>query len=252
MLPTTNAPTRCAVKPCRVRLTSTLLYRITTNFYPACQRDETEKRLSALGIGRIYLPSFSLNKPGGPHVPILAPPPEILKKRKRVIVLVNDTLQDPGVLAYRQLQRELGINGGSVVNFVKELIKQSDINNTANQDNAIFKDGYELKDDAETPALVVLNTSQLLYSHKYNEAKTLRSWSAMPRKSMAHDMVRIHEEENRVPGHRNAKEHIKTVFHEILCDSNRVAPNAEVYVIAIEDGTDNLLSVLSEDCTYNE
>ncbi|CAO2657748.1 Nn.00g038740.m01.CDS01 [Neocucurbitaria sp. VM-36] len=211
-----------------------------------CQREESEKRLSALGLTRVYLPEFSATKPVGPHVAILAPQPEILKTRKRVVVIVNDALQDLGILSYRQLQRELGVNGGSIVNFMKEMIKRSAADNTAQDLKDIFDDGYAIKDDNGTPALVVMNTGQLLYSHKYNNGMTMRSWSAMPRKSVAHDMIRIHEEENRVKGHRSPREHVKSVFDEVLCNADRVASDAEVYIIAIEDGIENVLNVLSE------
>lgn len=205
-------------------------------------------RLSYLGLNCVHLPKFATDKPNGPHVPILAPAPETLKTRKRVIVLVNDTVQDLGILAYRQLQRELGINGGSVVNFVKEIIKRSSTDNAAEKDADIFKDGYKLEDDSTTPALIIMNTGQLLYSHKYDQAMTMRSWSAMPRKSIAHDMIRIDEEENHVAGHRTAKEHVKTVFDQVICNPERVAADAEVYVIAIEDGSENILKLLAEDC----
>ncbi|CAN9265758.1 unnamed protein product [Alternaria alternata] len=211
-----------------------------------CQRKEVEQRLSYLGLNCIHLPDFAMTKPNGPHVPILAPLPEVLKTRKRIIVLVNDTMQDLGILAYRQLQRELGVNGGSVVNFVKEMIKRSSADNDAEKDASIFRDGYVLEDKATTPALIVLNTGQLLYSHKYDRAMTLRSWSAMPRKSVAHDMIRIHDEENRVPGHRDAKDHVTTVFDQVICNPDRVSADAEVYVIAIEDGTESVFKLLTD------
>jgi hypothetical protein len=210
-----------------------------------------EKRLSALGINRIYLPDFTTTKPNAPHVPILSPSPEILKTRKRIIVLVNDAIhQDIGILAYRQLQRELGLNGASVIDFVKELIKRSATGDTAEKYENIFDDGSKVEDENDTPALVVLNTAQLLYSHKYNKTMTMSSWSAMPRKSVAHAMIRIHEE-NRVPGHRNPKDHVKWVFDNVICNPDRVAPNAEVYVVAIEGGTEIILNILEEDCMHN-
>jgi hypothetical protein len=184
-------------------------------------------------------------------VPILAPAPEILKTRKRIVVLINDAIQDLGILAYRQMQRELGLNGASMVNFVKELVRRSATGDDAKKYQNIFEDGFKLATDDDTPALVVLNTAQLLYSHKHNKALTMRSWSAMPRKSIAHDMIRIHNVENRVPGHRNPQEHIKSVFDHVLCNPDRVAPDAELYIIAIEDGTENILKVLEEDCTYS-
>ncbi|KAF2856463.1 hypothetical protein T440DRAFT_411346 [Plenodomus tracheiphilus IPT5] len=210
-------------------------------------REESERRLQSLGIERVYLPGFTSTKLDGPHIPILSPPPCILKTRKRIIVIVNDALQDLGILAYRQLQRELGINGGSVVNFVKEIIKRSHVDHSTEQHDEIFADGFKLENDENVPALVVLNTGQLLYSHKFNQAMTMRSWSALPRKSVTHDMIRIHEEENRVHGHRTPKEHVKTVFDEVLCNPAHVAPDAEVYVIAIEDGTTSVISVLTDD-----
>ncbi|KAH7405657.1 Arb2 domain-containing protein [Phaeosphaeria sp. MPI-PUGE-AT-0046c] len=211
-----------------------------------CSRQETEKRLSKLGINRIYLPDFITKKPDGPHVPILSPSPDILKTRKRIVVLVNDATQDLGILAYRQLQRDLGLNGATVVNFVKKLVKRSAASDRATKYDNIFDDGFSL-DHNDTPALLVLNTGQLLYSHKHNKAMTMRSWSAMPRRSVAHDMIRIHEEENRVHGHQDPKEHVKSVFDSVLCNSDRVAPDAEIYVIAIEGGTEYILQLLGED-----
>ena len=100
----------------------------------------------------------------------------------------------------------------------------------------------------EAPGLIVMNTGQLLYSHRYNRAMTMRSWYAMPRKSIAHDAIRIHDQENYVEGHRNATEHIKSVFDQLLCDPNRVAPDAEVYIIAIEGGAEKTLEVFKHDC----
>lgn len=182
-------------------------------------------------------------------MPILAPSPEILKTRKRIVVLVNDSTQDLGILAYRQLQRDLGVNGATTVNFVKELVKRSATGDSAKEYETILNDGCSLKSPDDTPALVVLNTGQLLYSHKHNKAMTMRSWASMPRKSVSHDMIRIHEEENRVQGHRNPKEHVRSVFDSVLCNSERVAPDAEIYVIAIEGGTEYILQLLGEDCT---
>jgi hypothetical protein len=224
---------------------------VVANAPRACSRAEVTKRLSKLGIGNLYLPQLTTTKPSGPHVPILAPPSAILKTRKRVIVIVNDATQDLGILAYRQLQRELGVNGGSVVNFAKEMIKRSALadNVTVSRLTAtIFDDGTKVKDDSEIPGLVVMNTGQLLYSHKYNRAMTTRSWYALPRKSITHDYIRIHDQENYVEGHRNPTEHIKSVFDKILRNSDYVAPDAEVYVIAIEGGADNILDVFKEDC----
>ncbi|KAJ8109211.1 hypothetical protein OPT61_g7628 [Boeremia exigua] len=215
----------------------------------ACSRVEVIERLSKLGVKQLYFPQLSTTKPNGPHVPILAPSLDVLKTRKRIVVIVNDTLQDLGILAYRQLQRELGLNGGSVINFAKEMVKRSVLNNdkdAVETNPEIFEDGAGVRNDHEAPGLVVLNTGQLLYSHKFNRAMTTRSWTALPRKSIAHDHIKIHEE-NYVEGHRNPAQHIKSVFDHLLCNPDRVSPEAEVYVIAIEGGASHVMDLFKAD-----
>ncbi|KAF1934308.1 uncharacterized protein M421DRAFT_50396 [Didymella exigua CBS 183.55] len=216
----------------------------------ACSRAEVLERLSKLGIKQLYFPHFTTTKPDGPHIPTLAPPLDILKRRKRIVVIINDTLQDLGILAYRQLQRELGLNGGSVVNFAKELVQRAGVAGEEQSQEAtsgLFDDGASIEEVNEIPGLIVMNTGQLLYSHKYNKAMTMRSWYALPRRSIAHDHVRIHDQENHVEGHRNATEHIKSVFDQLLCDPSRVVPDAEVYIVAIEGGADKILELFKND-----
>ncbi|KAF2021590.1 hypothetical protein BU24DRAFT_23349 [Aaosphaeria arxii CBS 175.79] len=208
-----------------------------------CQRNEVDQRLRALGVERLYLPQLTNIKPDEPHVPILAPPIHVLNNRKRLIVIINDSLQDLGILAYRQLQRDLGINGGSVVNFTKELIKRS---RQTDDSCEIFADGASVDDESSVPGLIVMNCGQLVYSHMHKQTMTLRSWSALPRKSLCHDQILIHPEYNRVEGHRTAKEHIKWVFDHVINNKDMVNADTEVYVIAIENGAENLLEILND------
>ncbi|KAL5425913.1 hypothetical protein PMIN05_011823 [Paraphaeosphaeria minitans] len=237
-----------------------------------CQRREVMSRLSALGLKQLYLPTLTSNKPKGPHVPILAPVASVLKTRKRIIVIINDdTYQDLGILAYRELQREGGVNTGSVINFAKGkqatrhkwigsiaasglnsfsfvgLVNRAQANTDISLGEKLAKDGARIEKDEHIPGLIVLNAGQLLYSHKLNKALSNRSWTALTRKSITHDPVQIHEVENRVEGHRTAAEHIKTVFDTVIKNPNFVHPEAEVYVIAIENGVESLLEVLNKD-----
>lgn len=223
--------------------------QLGTNKIIECQRQEVLTRLAKIGIAPLYLDQSGSHatKPSGPHIPILCPPLDVLKTRKHVILIINDSLQDLGILAYRQLQRELGLNGGSVVNFAKEIVKRGKPDaETAD----LFNDKAGVADIAkDAPGLIVANTGQRYYSHKHNQAMTLRSWSAMPRKSVCHDEPKIDEVENTVPGHRDAKEHIKTIFKEIINNENVVSDHAAIYVIGIENGGQHLLEILDrEDC----
>ena len=66
-----------------------------------------------------------------------------------------------GILAYRQLQRDRGVNGGSVIDFAKEVIERSG----GADDKDIWQDGAGVTDKMEeTPGLIVMNCGQLLYS----------------------------------------------------------------------------------------
>jgi len=220
----------------------------------ACSRAEVIERMSKLGIRQLYFPQLVPTKPDGPHVPILAPPEAILKARKRIVVIVNDSLQDLGVLAYRLLQRELGLNGGSVVNFAKEMLKRSalfDGTEAPMTMQNIFEDGAGVEKDNEIPGLVVMNTGQLLYSHKHNRSMTIRSWCALPRKSIAHDHIRIDQQENYVEGHCSPIQHVKSVFDKLLCNPDFVSPDAEVYIVAIEGGANYLLDVFKADSKFS-
>jgi hypothetical protein len=219
----------------------------------ACVRKEVQERLYKLGVDPYYFPGMSATKPAGPHIPILAPPPGVLHVRKRVFIVVNDSSQDLGILSYSRLQRDLGVNGGSIVSLAKELVRlNSDNDRDDDSDFApeLRKVPSEIREKKKDliPGLIVMNTGQLLYSHKLNKAMTLRSWLVQRRRSIIHNPPQIHEQENRVEGHRTPAEHIKTVFDEVICNGERVDDNAEIYLIAIGDGLEHVLKVLEGDC----
>lgn len=268
-----------------------------------CIRKEVISRMAALGIPLFYLPRLTVVKPkSSPHIPILATPADILKTRKRVIVLINDNTQDLGILAYRVLSKELGIDGGSVVNFTKEIIRRSikltnalrpDSSGSSSSDDQSsitnpelhieakknlawhefeeYKkqhysksthDGEELTEetrksikiakelaeieDKNAPGLIILNPGQTYYSHRFNEAMTIVAWQAQPRKSLLHDPIKIDKDENTVEGNRNSAEHVKFVFENVINNPRFVAPDAEIYVIAIESGVADVVKLLNE------
>jgi hypothetical protein len=236
--------TKCTVRPCAVSISSGPDTRADT--LPECQREGVRERLAALGLGPLYLPTLTNVKPDVPHIPILAPAAEVLKTRKRIVVVINDDhYQDLGILAYRLLQREGGLNGGSIINFAKKLISRN--NPDADLEEKLSTDRAGVQDNEQIPGLIVMNTASLLYSHKFNKALVMRSWNSLPRQSIFHDPIMVHEE-NRVDGHRTQQEHVKSVFDSVIKNPEFVAPDAEVYVVAIENGSSNIVDILNEDC----
>lgn len=234
-------------------------------------RKELKKRMIKEGMQVWYLPQLRTRKPKEAHVPILTTPPEILRRCKRVIVVVNEDSQDLGVFAWRDVGGEPGLDGGSVLGIVKELNRRftnpvngswpvgqessSDSDDTltaevpsgCNEATQVAKDLKKIH-YPDAPGLIVLNPGQLRYSLKENRAMNTITWHDRPRKSALHPMSPVDEDWNTVPGHRNALQHIKWVFDRIATDSNWVSPKAEIYVVALNSGARHMLQLLDEEC----
>lgn len=180
-------------------------------------------------MSTLYLPQLSTKKPKEPHVPIFATPQAELKTKKCIVVVLNDHKQDLGVWDYRYLSTH-GIDAGSCVNLVKGL-----------------NNGVE---SSEAPGLILLNPGQLTYSHKYRRAMTLQSWQAMPRASLAHPATQEHPVYNSAEGNRNKAEHLAFIFERILKDSAWARQDAEIYIIGILNGGEEVLSYLNKNWDF--
>ncbi|KAF2803029.1 uncharacterized protein BDZ99DRAFT_454313 [Mytilinidion resinicola] len=209
-------------------------------------RAEIYSRLEALGIYRYYLPGFSKEPPPSseyqPHLPILATEADILKTRKRVIVIVNDSRQDLGILAYRLLHRSEGLDGGSVAKLVKEMVKRSTDEHTNKAAQLLAQPGDV--HDGGPPGIIVLNTGQQYFSYKRNEAMTITSWQALQQKTRIHGDISI-ADANKVPGNETPRDHIMYVFKHIIGRKEYVHPDAELYVVGIESGAKDLLMLMN-------
>lgn len=180
-----------------------------------------------------------------PHVAIYCTPLEELKKKHRVIVVINDEEQELGVFAYRLIfaanqhededkdeekhENEGGINAGSVAGFVASVVERCGA-----------------AGEEEVPGIVVLNPGELLYSHGQNRTVTRRAWWALPRPSMLHPATRVDERYNTIEGHRDPKEHITSVFDAIVTNRDIIAPGTEIYIVGNDGGAVALLELAIE------
>ncbi|KAF1809969.1 hypothetical protein P152DRAFT_144656 [Eremomyces bilateralis CBS 781.70] len=241
-----------------------------------CIRLEVERRLLGLCIRKLYMYPFDANKipsvekPDGPHVAIYATDPEKLRLKKRVLILVNDQLQDFGVLAYRILCGEGGINKGSVAGVVQELIRRSKqfyckkdgkskageifdetepdpIDSANGEKPGGTKTATAADEDDGIPGIVILNPGGRLYSFQMKENMSQQSWMARRRSSAVHPAHNIDEEYNLVEGHKTVQDHISSVFKQVVADPTFVANGAEVYVVGLYDGADILMDFLKEE-----
>ena len=111
-----------------------------------------------------------------------------------MIVYFGESTQDLGIFAHRIIGQE-SIDAGSALDFV----------------HAIQSRG----NSADT-AIVIANLGQLVWYRRGQRAMTIASWNALPRKTGVSNPMRIDPVKNHIPGNRNTKEHVKSIFEEVL------------------------------------
>jgi hypothetical protein len=155
-----------------------------------------------------------------------------LRQAKRIVVVFGGSTQDLGIWAYRSIGK-LSINGGSMVDFAKTVLKI---------------DGSELSENDEDTALVIANTGQLSYHWGSGIAVSHRTWFALPQQSAVHPPLKW-SLRNRIPQNANCQEHVKCVFEGILAARGQlVHEEAKIDVIAVSDGAQHATRYLAANC----
>ncbi|EJT70701.1 hypothetical protein GGTG_11724 [Gaeumannomyces tritici R3-111a-1] len=186
---------------------------------------EIHSRLEATGLAKLRLPIGA--GPEGAHVPIFAS--QDLSCRSRVVIVVGESIQDLGVLAYRMVSGPGGVGAGSLVNFAKALASP--------------------EGGAAPPGLVLANTGQLWWWPQGRRA--LNEWSrdAVPMPSAVH-YGHPTREENRVPGNHTPAQHVRYLFNEFL--PTALGEGAVVDVIGICDGADAVHKFLDQEDNWEK
>ena len=184
----------------------------------ACIRSELRARFEASGLSITRLP---LNAgPSDPHTPILTS--SNLATAKRVIVYFGEGMQDLGVFAHRIIGQE-SIASGSALDFIHAI--QSE------------------KDNAGT-AIVIANLGQLVWYRRGQRAMTIASWNALPRKTGVGNPMRLDAVKNHIPGNSSNKEHVKSVFEEVLGKLAKL--DAGIDVIGVGEGAEEAVKYLDQ------
>ncbi|KLU83116.1 hypothetical protein MAPG_02182 [Magnaporthiopsis poae ATCC 64411] len=206
-------------------------------FHEALEK-EIHTRLEATGLTKLRLPLGA--GPDDAHVPIFATPD--LSSRSRVVVVVGESVQDLGVLAYRVVGGAGGINTGSLVNFTKALLVSP--NDSSSNGCSGGVDG-----NAAPPGLVIANPGQLWWWPQGRRA--LNEWSreAVPMPSAVHWGYTTLEE-NRVPGNHDPAQHVQYLFNKYL--PTVLGDKAIVDVIGIGDGADAMHEFLDQEANWEK
>ncbi|EME39014.1 hypothetical protein DOTSEDRAFT_29195 [Dothistroma septosporum NZE10] len=212
---------------------------------------------SEFDIKQIYIDSdgeINTTKPSEAHVTLLATEVSKLRAKRDVIIVIGEAAagrQDAGIWAYRVLMNGGGIEQGSVVGLAKMVKDQAERKavrqevSKADYDEDLAASTAELgidRCDGSTPGMIILNPGQLLYSSIENKSMSQVTWDCRPRATARSPVYDISDEYNKVPGHREPRDHIAAAFDDII--PRLVDPRSRLYIITIGDSAEHTISTL--------
>jgi hypothetical protein len=118
-------------------------------------------------------------QPIEPHVSILVTELSKLREKRDIIVVVGESTQDCGIWAWRLVQREGGMEEGSLVGLAEKMAVRAGVD--------------------EVPGLVVLNPGQLLFSSALKNM-TMASWLSRRRPNAISEPYMISRKHNLARG----------------------------------------------------
>ncbi|KAI1760567.1 Arb2 domain-containing protein [Hypoxylon sp. FL1150] len=178
-------------------------------------KDEVHRRLEKLGMKKELLP-LGTTDPSQPHIPIFVSGD--LARKKRVVVIFGETMQDLGILAHRVAGGAGGVNKGSLVSVVAALQKQRTSST-----------------DPTSPGIILANMGELVWWPEGGRALSTMAFDAVPGKTAVHNGNLI-TKKNLVAGNEDPKKHIHYVFSEVI--PGLVSEDAGVDVVGVGDGAD--------------
>ncbi len=196
----------------------------------ACIRSNLSDRFTNAGlIVQRLSRSTPISSPFEPHIPILTT--TNLFTASRVLVYFGESCQDLGVLAYRTIGIS-SLASGSIINLISA-IRAREAPSSTNK--------------VEETAIVIANPGQLIWYRRGARAVTSVSWKMLPRKTATDPSMVIDEARNRVQGHKDKEEHLRSVMTFV---KGHINDGAKLEIIAAGDGVAAVVNFLDED--WNE
>lgn len=137
-------------------------------------------------------------------------------------------MQDLGIFAHRIIGQN-SIASGSALDFVHAI---------------------QSRESNAGTAIVIANLGQLVWYRRGQRAMTITSWNALPRKTGVSNPLRIDAVKNRVPGNGSTKEHVKSVFEEVLVKLAR--QDAMIDLIGLGEGAEEAVGYLDQNWKHWE
>lgn len=140
-----------------------------------------------------------------------------------MVVLFGEALQELGVLAHRVIGGQGGIDKGSVVSLVKDLL--------ADNDEGKDKDGEK---KSPSTGIILANTGERWWWPQGQRSLCHRDSLGVKMKSCVHNVGSFDPMVNLIPGSEDVEAHVKSIFERVLRDDEGfVNPEARVQAIAV-------------------
>ncbi|KAI8284946.1 hypothetical protein K4K59_007311 [Colletotrichum sp. SAR11_240] len=199
-----------------------------TNLVTEAIRDVVHERLENLGMSKTFLP---LGTPvTSPHVPIFTS--SNLSTASRVVVIFGEPCQDLGNVALRVANRSGGIDKGSMVSIVRELLKQR-----------------SSATDASPPGIILANAGELWWWPEGQKPLSPVSACAVPMASMVHHGRAHNPKVHAIPKNEHPLAHIEYVLNEAV--PAITAATASLDIIGIGLSADHIMKALDNPDTFD-
>ncbi|KAI8195803.1 hypothetical protein K4K49_007699 [Colletotrichum sp. SAR 10_70] len=199
-----------------------------TNLVTEAIRDVVHERLENLGMSKTLLP---LGTPAtSPHVPIFIS--ANLSTASRVVVIFGEPCQDLGNVALRVANRSGGIDKGSMVSIVRELLKQ--------RSSAI---------DASPPGIILANAGELWWWPEGQKPLSPVSACAVPMASMVHHGRAHNPKVHAIPKNEHPLAHIEYILNEAV--PAITAATASLDIIGVGLSADHIMKALDSHVTFD-
>ncbi|KAI1408523.1 Arb2 domain-containing protein [Hypoxylon sp. FL1857] len=175
------------------------------------------ERLENLGLKKELLPlgTTDLSKP---HAPIFVS--KDIASKTRVVIIFGETVQDLGAVAHRVIGGRGGVNKGSMVSIVSELLKQR-----------------SSPSDPSPPGIILANMGELIWWPGGNRTLSRSAFDATPMKSAVQN-GNLFTKQNEVPGNETFRRHVNYIFEEVI--PHFVNDRAGIDVIGVGDSADTV------------
>lgn len=165
-----------------------------------------------------------------PNVPIFVS--DNLASKSRVVVIFGEPNQDLGNIALRVANGPGGINKGSMVSVVKDILRQAT--------SAV---------NPSPPGIILANTGELWWWPEGKKALSPVSAVAVPRRSMVHHGRVNNPKLHSIPKNKDPEAHIRYVLNEVV--PALVSSTARLDIIGIGLGADHATKTLDDPSTWS-